>query len=209
MNAAEIFHRHLASCPLVAIIRGVRPEEAEAVARAIFDAGIRIIEVPLNSPDPFTSIERIASALGNQALIGAGTVLDPADVKRVRDSGGLLVVSPNTEPQVIRATVQADMVSCPGMFTPTEAFTALAAGAHALKFFPGDAASPSVVKALRAVLPKHVPVMVTGGVSADSIPSWFEAGANAVGLGSGLYKSGQDIEATGEKARAFVAAAGR
>ena len=205
MSAAEIFHRHFAASPLVAIIRGVTPAEAEPTARAIFDAGIRIIEVPLNSPDPFTSIERIASALGDRALIGAGTVLDPSDVKRVRDAGGLLIVSPNTEPQVIQATVEADMVSCPGMFTPTEAFTALAAGAHALKFFPGEAGSPSVVKALRAVLPKHVPVMVTGGVSAQSVPSWFEAGADGVGLGSALYKPGQDPELTAEKARGFVA----
>ena len=209
MSAAEIFHRHFAAVPLVAIIRGVTPDEAEPTARAIFEAGIRIIEVPLNSPDPFTSIERIASALGEQALVGAGTVLDPADVKRVRDAGGLLIVSPNTEPQVIRASVEADMVSCPGMFTPTEAFTALAAGAHALKFFPGEAAKPAVLKAMRAVLPNQVPVMVTGGVTTESIPFWLEAGANGVGLGSGLYKPGQDPKVTAEKARAFVASVSR
>lgn len=209
MSAAEIFHRHFAACPLVAIIRGVTPDEAEPTARAIFDAGIRIIEVPLNSPDPFTSIERIASALGEGALIGAGTVLDPLDVQRVRDAGGRLIVSPNTEPQVIQATVEAEMVSCPGMFTPTEAFTALAAGAHALKFFPGEAASPSVVRAMRAVLPKQVPVMVTGGVTADSIPLWIEAGADGVGLGSSLFKPGQDAGTTAEKARGFVASVTR
>jgi 2-dehydro-3-deoxyphosphogalactonate aldolase len=209
MSAAETFHRIFADCPLVAIIRGVTPAEAEATASAIFEAGIKIIEVPLNSPDPFASIGRIASALGDRALIGAGTVLDLADVARVRDAGGRLIVSPNTEPQVIRASVEADMVSCPGMFTPTEAFTALAAGAHALKFFPGEAASPRVVKALRAVLPKQVPVMVTGGVTAQSIPSWLDAGADGVGLGSGLFKPGQDAQTTGRKARAFVAALSR
>ena len=209
MTAAEIFKRHFAAVPLVAIIRGVTPAEAEPTARAIFDAGIKIIEVPLNSPDPFTSIERIASALGDQALVGAGTVLDPADVARVRDAGGLLIVSPNTEPQVIRASVEAGMVSCPGMFTPTEAFTALAAGAHALKFFPGEGGSPGVLKAMRAVLPKDVPVMVTGGVTVESIPAWLEAGANGVGLGSGLYKPGQEPEVTAEKARLFVASVSR
>ena len=206
MNAVETFHRHFTACPLVAIIRGVTPVDAEATARAIFDAGIRIIEVPLNSPDPFTSIRKIASAIGDQALIGAGTVLDPADVRRVRDAGGWLVVSPNTEPQVIRATVEAGMVSCPGMFTPTEAFTALAAGAHALKFFPGEGGSPAVLKAMRAVLPKDVPVMVTGGVSVDNARGWLEAGANGVGLGSGLYKPGQDAGTTAGKAREFVGA---
>jgi 2-dehydro-3-deoxyphosphogalactonate aldolase len=209
MSAAETFHRHFAACPLVAIIRGVTPGEAEATARAIFDAGIRIIEVPLNSPDPFNSIERISGAVGDRALVGAGTVLDPLDVRRVHDAGGRLIVSPNTEPQVIQATVEADMVSCPGMFTPTEAFTALQAGAHALKFFPGEAGAPAVIKAMKAVLPKHVPVIVTGGVTPESIPSWFGGGADGVGLGSSLYKPEQDPEVTAEKARGFVAAVSR
>jgi 2-dehydro-3-deoxyphosphogalactonate aldolase len=209
VSAIETFHRHFAACPLVAIIRGVTPDEAEATATAIFEAGIRIIEVPLNSPDAFTSIERIAASLSGRAVIGAGTVLDPADVRRVADAGGTLIVSPNTEPQVIQATVETGMVSCPGMFTPTEAFTALAAGAHALKFFPGDAGSPAVVKAMRAVLPKDVPVIVTGGVSAQSVPAWLEGGADGVGLGSGLYKPGQDPQVTAEKARGFVAAVTR
>jgi 2-dehydro-3-deoxyphosphogalactonate aldolase len=206
MNAEETFRRHFAASPLVAILRGLTPDDAEATATAIFGAGIRIIEVPLNSPDPFASIERIATALGDRALIGAGTVLDPLDVQRVRDAGGRLIVSPNTEPQVIQATVEADMVSCPGMFTVTEAFTALAAGAHVLKFFPGDAGSPAVIKAMKAVLPKHVPVVVTGGVSVDSVSSWLGA-ADGVGLGSSLYKPGQDVETTARNAREFVAAA--
>jgi 2-dehydro-3-deoxyphosphogalactonate aldolase len=209
VTAEETFRRHFTDCPLVAIIRGVTPADAVDIGRAIFDAGIRIIEVPLNSPDPFDSIGRIADALGDEALVGAGTVLDPADVQRVRDAGGRLIVSPNTSPPVIAASVEAGMASCPGFFTPTEAFTALAAGAHALKFFPGEAASPKVVKALRAVIPKDVPLMVTGGVTAESIPAWREAGANGAGLGSGLYKPGQDAATTAEKARAFVAAAAR
>jgi 2-dehydro-3-deoxyphosphogalactonate aldolase len=209
LTAIESFHGHFAACPLVAIIRGVTPDEAEPTARAIFDAGIRIIEVPLNSPEPLRSIERIAAALGEKAVIGAGTVLDPLDVGRVRDAGGTLIVSPNTQAQVIQATVEAGMVSCPGMFTPTEAFTALAAGAHLLKYFPGEAASPKVLKALRAVLPKQVPVVVTGGVTIESIPAWLDAGANGAGLGSGLYKPGQDPAVTAQKARDFVAAVSR
>lgn len=206
--SAERFRHYFAECPLVAIIRGVTPDEAEATAAAIFDAGIRIIEVPLNSPDPFRSIGTIADSLGERALIGAGTVLDPADVSRVKDVGGALIVSPNTSPQVIRATVQAGMASCPGFFTPTEAFTAIEAGAHALKFFPGEGASPAVVKALRAVLPKDLPLMVTGGVTVDSVAAWRQAGANGVGLGSGLYKPGQDPAMTAENARKYMAAVG-
>ena len=209
MTAEEIFRQRFGACPLVAIIRGVTPADAVDTAKAIFDAGITIIEVPLNSPEPFDSIGRIAQALGEDALVGAGTVLGPADVQRVCDAGGRLIVSPNTSPQVIAATVQAEMVSCPGFFTPTEAFTALAAGAHALKFFPGEAAAPKVVKALRAVLPKGVPLMVTGGVTVESIAAWREAGADGAGLGSGLYKPGQDAATTAERAREFVAAARR
>ncbi|HVL78661.1 MAG TPA: 2-dehydro-3-deoxy-6-phosphogalactonate aldolase [Sphingomicrobium sp.] len=204
MSAAEIFHRHLAACPLVAIIRGVTPDEAESIGTALYGAGIRIIEVPLNSPDPLGSIARLAKALGDSALIGAGTVLDPAQVEQVKDSGGRLIVSPNMSPDVIEATVAAGMVSCPGYFTPTEAFAALGAGAHALKFFPAEAASPPVVKAQRAVLPKDIPLIVVGGVKADSMRPWLDAGADGFGLGSGIYVPGQSAEATAEKARAYV-----
>lgn len=209
MTAEQLFDHHFTACPLVAVIRGVTPDEAEAVATAIFDGGIRIIEVPLNSPDPFTSIERIARALGDRALIGAGTVLDPLDVGRVGDAGGRLIVSPNMAPQVIRAAVEADMVSLPGIFTPTEAFAALAAGAHGLKFFPAEAATPAVVKAHRAVLPKQARLLVVGGVTTETIPAWLEAGANGFGLGSNLYRPGQSPEATAARAKAFVAAVSR
>lgn len=209
MSAVETFHRHFSACPLVAIIRGVTPAEAGATAQAIFDEGIRIVEVPLNSPEPFASIEQIAKAIGDRALVGAGTVLDPADVQRVRDAGGQLIVSPNTNSQVIQATVETEMVSCPGVFTPTEAFTALAAGAHALKYFPGEGGSPRVIKALRAVLPPGTPIFITGGVTTETIAGWLEGGANGVGLGTALYKPGQDAAQTAENARSFVAAVSR
>ncbi|HEX2802930.1 MAG TPA: 2-dehydro-3-deoxy-6-phosphogalactonate aldolase, partial [Sphingomicrobium sp.] len=194
MSARELFDRYFGECPLVGIIRGVTQQEAAAIGRAVFDGGIRIIEVPLNSPEPFASIRNIADALGDAALVGAGTVLDPADVARVRDAGGQLIVSPNMNPQVIEATVAAGMVSSPGIFTPSEAFAALDLGAHALKLFPAEAASPSVVKALRAVLPKDVPLVIVGGVTPESVRGWLDAGADGFGLGGGLYKPGQSSE---------------
>ena len=209
MTAVEDFKRYFAERPLVAIIRGVTPSEAEATAQAIFEAGIRIIEVPLNSPQPFDSIRIIADALGDQALIGAGTVLTTDDVKRVQDAGGRLIVAPNTNVDVIRAAVAAGMVSSPGYFTPSEAFTAIEAGAHALKLFPAEAASPAVVKAQKAVLPKHIPLIVVGGVNADNIGGWLDSGADGFGLGSGLYKPGQSAEETLQKAKTFVAAVQR
>jgi 2-dehydro-3-deoxyphosphogalactonate aldolase len=206
MSAVERFQRHFAACPLVAIIRGVTTAESKAVARALIDGGIRIIEVPLNSPDPFESIRAIADEAGDEALVGAGTVLDPEDVERVKRSGGWLVVSPSTDRKVISATKSAGLVSCPGFFTPSEAFEAIAAGADALKLFPAEAASPKVVKALRAVLPQAVPLLVVGGVGPDSIRGWRDSGADGFGLGSGLYKPGQSAEKTLERARAYVQA---
>lgn len=209
MSALLDFHRYFAGRPLVAIIRGVRPDEAIAVGEAIFEAGIRIIEVPLNSPDPLASINKLSARLGDRALIGAGTVLDPEDVAAVKQAGGRLIVAPNTDRRVIEATVAAGLVSAPGAFTPTEAFTAIAAGAHALKLFPAEAASPAVVKSQRAVLPKEIPLIVVGGVSPDSIPTWLEAGADGFGLGSGLYKPGQPPGEVLANARAYVAAVSR
>lgn len=206
MSARQLFDRYFGECPLVAIIRGVTPDDATAIGRALFNGGIRIVEVPLNSPDPFASIENIAAELGNEALVGAGTVLDPVDVLRVRDSGGRLIVSPNMNLAVIQATVEAGMVSCPGVFTPTEAFAALEVGAHALKLFPAEAASPAVVKAQRAVLPKDVPLLVVGGVTPQSMSAWLDSGADGFGLGSGVYKPGQSAEETFAKARVYVEA---
>lgn len=209
MSAREIFDRYFNQCPLVAIIRGVTPAESAGIGRALFQGGIRIIEVPLNSPEPFASLTAIADALGDDALVGAGTVLDPADVQRVKDSGGRIVVSPNMNPDVIEATVAAGLVSSPGIFTPSEAFTALGSGAHVLKLFPAEAASPAVVKSIRAVLPKDVRLLVVGGVTPLSVRGWLDAGADGFGLGGGLYKAGQTVDETLEKARAYVEAVNR
>jgi 2-dehydro-3-deoxyphosphogalactonate aldolase len=204
MTPDQLLRQRLAECPLVAIIRGVTPAQAVAVGEALYAEGIRIIEVPLNSPDPFDSIGLLAGALGERALIGAGTVLDPADVERVRAVGGRLVVSPNTYTPVIEATVAADMVSAPGYFTPSEAFEALRAGAHALKLFPAEIGSPALVKGQRAVLPKHVPLLVVGGIRPDNMKPYLEAGANGFGLGSGVYKPGQSPAEVSAQARSYV-----
>lgn len=209
MTPRHTFGRYFSECPLIAIIRGVTPPEAAGIARALFEAGIRIVEVPLNSPEPFASIEAIAGELGEEALVGAGTVLDPADVERVKQAGGRIVVSPNTDRAVIQATVAAGLVSSPGFFTPSEALLALQAGAHALKFFPAEAAAPKVVKAIRAVLPSDVPLVVVGGVTPESIRGWLEAGADGFGLGGGLYAPGQSTNDTLAKARAYVEAVRR
>src|SRR4051795_7925307 len=204
MNPKELLQHHLNQCPLIAIIRGVTPAQVEEIGAAIVDAGITIIEVPLNSPDPLQSIEMLATRFGEQALVGAGTVLRVEDVQRVKDAGGRIIVSPDTNTEVISAAADAGLVSSPGYFTPSEAFTALRAGAHALKLFPAEAASPAVLKAQQAVIPKGVPVMVVGGVNPDNMQPWIEAGAAGFGLGPGLYKPGQSAADTLEKARAFV-----
>jgi 2-dehydro-3-deoxyphosphogalactonate aldolase len=209
MTPIEQFRHYFEVLPLVAIIRGVTPAKAEAIGAAIFDAGIRIIEVPLNSPDPFDSIARLARSFGDRALIGAGTVLDPGQVAEVQAAGGRLIVSPNTNPEVIRATAAAGQVSSPGYFTPSEAFTAIAAGAQVLKLFPAEASTPPIIKAHKAVLPKDVPVVVVGGVQPATMPAWIAAGADGFGLGSGLFKPGQSAEATAAKARDYVAGLGR
>ena len=205
MTPADLLREYLDQCPLIAIIRGVTPDEAEAIGEAIRNGGIRIIEVPLNSPDPFDSISRLSARFGDEMLVGAGTVLDPADVARVRDAGGRLIVSPNTNFEVIAATAAAGLISCPGYFTPSEAFAALRAGATALKLFPAEGAVPAVLKAQRAVLPNDVPLFAVGGIAPDNMQPWLDAGASGFGLGSGLYKPGQSAAGTLEKARAYVA----
>ena len=206
MSMSDHFERYFAECPLIAIIRGVRPDEVEAIGEALVEGGIRIIEVPLNSPDPFDSIARLAARMDGRALVGAGTVLQVEQVDQVRAAGGQLIVSPSTRPVVIAATVAAGMISCPGYFTPSEAFAALDAGAHALKLFPAEAASPAVVRAQRAVLPKHIRLIVVGGVGPDTMTPWIEAGADGFGLGSGIYKPGQDPATTLDQARAYTTA---
>jgi 2-dehydro-3-deoxyphosphogalactonate aldolase len=208
MNPAATFRSYFDACPLIAIIRGVRPEEAAEIGQALFDAGIRIIEVPLNSPDPLVSIGRLASALGDRALIGAGTVLRAQDVTAVADAGGRIIVSPGFDAEVVSATVSAGLVAAPGYFTPSEAFAAIKAGAHALKLFPAEAAPPEVVKSQRAVIPRSIPLIVVGGVTPDTMAPYLAAGADGFGLGGGVYKPGQSVEEVAKQARAYVAALG-
>lgn len=205
MSSAEQLHRYLGECPLIAIIRGVTPGEAEAIGEAVYDCGIRIIEVPLNSPNPIDSIAKLAAKFGDAMLVGGGTVLEPAQVGAIQAAGGRLVVSPNTNTAVIAATASAEMVSLPGFFTPSEALAALGAGATGLKLFPAEAATPAVLKAQRAVLPGSVPILVVGGVKPDAMQPWLDAGADGFGLGGGLYQPGQSAAETAEKAAAYVA----
>ena len=194
------------SRPLIAILRGVQPSEAVSIAGVILEAGIDKIEVPLNSPSPFHSIKAIAKKYGNQALIGAGTVLTVAQVKQVRAAGGQLVVSPNCDPNVIRATIAEGMQSWPGVFTPSEALTALKAGATGLKLFPGDMAGPNGLKAMRAILPIGTKVYAVGGTAPDNFSQWVEASANGFGLGTAIYKPGDTAEIVTIKAGAIVKA---
>jgi 2-dehydro-3-deoxyphosphogalactonate aldolase len=206
VTPARDFQNHFAACPLIAIIRGVTPEEVVAIGQALYDGGIRIIEVPLNSPDPLDSIHRLAASLGDKALVGAGTVLKVDQVDQVKNAGGRLIVSPNANPAVIARAVACDLVSCPGVFTPTEAFAAIEAGAHALKFFPAEAGSPAVIRAQRTVLPRNIPILAVGGVTLDTVSAWLAAGADGAGVSSALYKPGQSPAETRGKAAAFAAA---
>jgi len=205
VTAKELLHRYLDETPLVAIIRGVTPDDVEAIGDAIYEGGIRIIEVPLNSPEPLKSIELLASRFGERMLVGAGTVLNAYQVADVKSAGGRIIVSPNANLAVVSATAAAGLVGSPGFFTPTEAFAAIDAGATALKLFPAEAASPAVLKAQLAVLPKDIPLMVVGGVKPDNMRPWLNAGAAGFGLGGGLYQPGQTAADTLEKARAYVA----
>lgn len=200
------FETAFAALPLVAILRGVEPHEVVVIGNALVEAGFTLIEVPLNSPDPFASIEALARAHGKHAMIGAGTVLSTDDVARVADAGGRMVISPNTNVDVIAETARREMASLPGYFTPSEAFAAIRAGATALKLFPAEAASPQVLKAQRAVLPRDVPVLAVGGVAPDTMAPWRAAGADGFGLGSALYKRGATAAEVASAARAFVTA---
>jgi 2-dehydro-3-deoxyphosphogalactonate aldolase len=190
--------------PLVAILRGLRPEEAEAIGAALYDAGFRLIEVPLNSPDPLDSIACLARSLPADAVLGAGTVLDTEAVARVRDAGGRLVVMPHADVEVIRAAKAAGMSCVPGVATPTEAFAALKAGADALKLFPAELVSPAVVRAMRAVLPNDIKLLPVGGISPGNMADFRAAGVAGFGLGSALYKPGMDAATVAANARAFV-----
>ena len=196
----------LAPMPLVAILRGVRPDEVVAVGEQLHAAGFRIIEVPLNSPEPFDSIGRLARALGDRALVGAGTVLAPADVGRLAEAGGRLVVMPHADVQVIQEAKRLGLLCLPGIATPTEAFAALAAGADGLKLFPGELIGPPVVKALRAVLPPGTRLFPVGGITPETMAAYVAAGADGFGLGSALYKPGMAAAEVGRTAAAFARA---
>jgi 2-dehydro-3-deoxyphosphogalactonate aldolase len=206
MSSNPEFDAAFARCPLIAILRGVKPGEVVAVGEALFDAGFRLIEVPLNSPDPLESIARLAKALANRAVIGAGTVLRPAEVTAVRTAGGTLIVSPNTNVEVIAATAKAGLVSLPGCATASEAFAALDAGATALKLFPAEGANPAVLKAMRAVLPRGVRLLPVGGITPGNMAPWREAGAAGFGIGSALYSPGVGLDEIARRARTFVEA---
>jgi 2-dehydro-3-deoxyphosphogalactonate aldolase len=196
----------IAHCGLIAILRGIKPAEAEAVGNALYDAGFRLIEVPLNSPDPLASIRAMRAALPTDCLIGAGTVLNPDDCARVQDAGGELIVMPHSDAAVIRAAKQLGMASCPGVATPTEAFAALSAGADVLKMFPAEQLGPVVLKAWRAVMRPPIALVPVGGITPDNLSIYAQAGASGFGLGSALYKPGLSATEVGQNARAFIAA---
>ncbi|MGB0922163.1 MAG: 2-dehydro-3-deoxy-6-phosphogalactonate aldolase [Alphaproteobacteria bacterium] len=193
----------LAENPIIAILRGIKPVEAADVATALVEAGIKVIEVPLNSPDPLKSIANMVAAVGDSAVIGAGTVLSPTQVDEVAEAGGRIIVSPNTNAAVIARALEKSLEPLPGIMTPTEAFRAIAAGATRLKLFPADTLGPAHLKALKAVLPTNVQVFAVGGVNAGNTADWMAAGAAGVALGSNLYAPGDDGAAVSQKVKAL------
>lgn len=197
---------YLAPLPLVAVLRGITPDEVDAIAAALTDNGFRILEVPLNSPRPFESIGRLARGHGERCLTGAGTVLDVADVQRVADAGGRLIVMPHGDLAIVREAKRLGLVCLPGVATPTEAFAALAAGADGLKMFPAEQLSPAVLKAWRAVLPKDTLVFPVGGIRPDNMEPFWAAGANGFGTGSNLYQPGATADAVRAVAAQYAAA---
>jgi 2-dehydro-3-deoxyphosphogalactonate aldolase len=196
----------LERCPLVAILRGITPEEAEPVGAALVDAGIAIIEVPMNSPRPIESIARFARCFGESALVGAGTLMSPDQIDDIAAAGGRLIVTPHAETAIVARAKGDGLLAIPGFFTVTEALAVIAAGADAIKLFPADAASPKVLGAMRAVLPKETMVLPMGGIDAHSFEPWLKAGARGFGVGSAIYKPGDSAETVKNKAVNLVAA---
>jgi 2-dehydro-3-deoxyphosphogalactonate aldolase len=206
MSRIAEFDAAFRRCPLIAILRGVAPDEVVGIGEALVAAGFRLIEVPLNSPEPFESIARLAAALAGRAVIGAGTVLRETEVAAVHAAGGTMIISPNTNIGVMAATASAGLASLPGVATPSEAFAALEAGATALKLFPAEGSSPAVLKAMRAVLPAGVRVLPVGGITPENLAPWLHAGAAGFGLGSALYRPGFAAGEVAVRARNFIAA---
>ena len=201
--SATQFSAWLHPVPLVAIMRGVTPDEIVGLGEALVEAGIRIIEVPLNSPQPMASIEKLCNRFGDEILAGAGTVLDPRSVRDVSSAGGRLIVMPHADARVVETAIENGMYAVPGIATPTEAFRMLEAGAHAIKLFPAEAASPAVLKAMRAVLPREASILPVGGITPEKLEAYWRAGANGFGLGSALYKPGMQREEVLQNARTF------
>ncbi len=194
------------TCGIIAILRGVTADEVIAVADVLYAAGIRIVEVPLNSPDPFASIAKLVKHFGTRMVVGAGTVLSPQDVNLLKEAGGTISVSPDCNVETISRALALGLDPLPGVFTPTEAFAAIRAGAQHLKLFPAEVASPQTVKAWRAVLPKHIQIHAVGGVTPSNMAEWLACGVQGFGIGSSLYKSGMGINAVSESAATLVAA---
>jgi 2-dehydro-3-deoxyphosphogalactonate aldolase len=199
------FHAHMDSLPLLAILRGLKPEEALGVGQAIVNAGFHILEVPLNSPDPLRSIQILAEAFPN-ALVGAGTVTTAQQVRDIKAAGGQLIISPHLDDNVVCEAVNLGLISLPGVATPSEAFRAVALGAHGLKLFPAEMISPAVVKSMRAVLPTSVRLIPVGGIGIHNMADYRKSGASGFGIGSALFAPGQSAQAVGESAAAFAQA---
>ncbi len=199
MNFADA----IAECGLIAILRGIKTSDVIAVGEALHDAGIRVAEIPLNSPDPFISIEKMSAHFQGKLIVGAGTVLSMQDVNMLKTHKGQISVSPDCNEAVIRRAIEVGLVPLPGVFTPTEAFAAIRFGASHLKLFPAEAASPATVKAWRAVLPKHVCIYAVGGITPNNMQSWIDAGAAGFGIGSNMYKPGFTADDVSKNAREF------
>lgn len=206
MTPSSLFRQTLSTHGLIAILRGLRPDEARDIGLALHGAGIRLIEVPLNSPDPLQSIRILREALPDDTLVGAGTVLQPEACAQIAAAGGQLVVMPHSDPAVIRAAKALDLACAPGVATPTEAFAALAAGADVLKMFPAETLGPMGLKAWRAVLTPPVAIVPVGGITPDALAPYLAAGASGFGLGSALYRAGDDAATVAQRATAFVRA---